>query len=682
MRDRRRGSELRNSSPRQAVALIMVLIVLSTLAVIGTPFVISMMIRDRASRSFAGDVATVQAAKAARNHAVARLEQLSYPAEWAREVDRADLEEQRAPRRRGATRLLVGEADRKKAAGEDEEEDSRLTVSARGLPPQDVDALEDMDVALPEFFEWKSQRKLAEGGSGSDHIRFRNSGGITASTTVRDEQGKIHLNTAPPNAIAAVFGVTQLSKSIDPETVEFDVDDTGGFRGDDDPKTIDGGLVLFAPDGRTEVVSYTVKESGGFAGVHRGDFLAGPAQSFPAGTFVYDLRGWKLAFHRFWSPEEGGFHPEKLTEFRSVEGMREIANWQAAGLFLGRAQGSGFTADFLSESGVDPRRLSEIGLDPTLLRGQVDTRYARRDGSFEEAHDVLKSLNVKSGEIDTIRARRGLHVVVELASRLEGASKEEVDRTIQRVLKEIDEEDAADAPEAVESDLASSVNHLEELYRTAGIETILPDELELHRDAFTVNSRIPVRYGESQALIASVSGRTQNPVLQVPRASEFGPGTVVRIESVEFPDLFEFNLVAWGAAPEDGVRLAFPLRRSYSRYSARVRPLQRHPVNANTASRKVLRAVFCGVKSSQRGQIVTPYEADRLAERVISSRPIAGHQAFFKLLKKAQASFIIDKADVKALAINSVQPSSPNLLVSTTGLCFATGDVYTLESRG
>ncbi|HLU47174.1 MAG TPA: hypothetical protein VK116_03790, partial [Planctomycetota bacterium] len=78
------------------MALIMVLIVLSTLAVIGTPFVLSMVLRDRASQGFAGKVRAYQAAVMARNHAIARLEETSYPEELAREWEAVSSDEERS----------------------------------------------------------------------------------------------------------------------------------------------------------------------------------------------------------------------------------------------------------------------------------------------------------------------------------------------------------------------------------------------------------------------------------------------------------------------------------------------------------------------------------------------------------------------------------------------------------
>ena len=70
------GSTPKRGEPqptRRGVALIMVLLVLSTLAVIGAPFVISMALQDKASSHFAGSVTARLAAESVRNHAIAGL---------------------------------------------------------------------------------------------------------------------------------------------------------------------------------------------------------------------------------------------------------------------------------------------------------------------------------------------------------------------------------------------------------------------------------------------------------------------------------------------------------------------------------------------------------------------------------------------------------------------------------
>ena len=81
------------ASPPPGVALIMVLIVLSILAMIGTPFVISMAHQDRESVNFAGGTVARLAAESARNHVVAGLEETVRGVEFEQEAEL--LEEER-----------------------------------------------------------------------------------------------------------------------------------------------------------------------------------------------------------------------------------------------------------------------------------------------------------------------------------------------------------------------------------------------------------------------------------------------------------------------------------------------------------------------------------------------------------------------------------------------------------
>ncbi|MBN1441189.1 MAG: hypothetical protein JXA90_00705, partial [Planctomycetes bacterium] len=213
----------RRSEPASpaGVALIMVLIVLSCLAMIGIPFVASMMLHDRASRSFAAGVAALQAAQAARNHAIALLRRTAYPSEWEAEAEaleperprvslhadgfrpsartafrerrgtvvRRDLGEARAARRGGRAR--VGSGDRDRAA-------EIWRTSERGPSPKDHDEEGEIDVRLPDELVLPEEAPpdpmlLGDGR----RVRFRDPGGITASAQVIDEQGKININTAP-----------------------------------------------------------------------------------------------------------------------------------------------------------------------------------------------------------------------------------------------------------------------------------------------------------------------------------------------------------------------------------------------------------------------------------------------------------------------------------------------------
>ena len=92
--------------------MVMVLAVLGALALVGAPFVVSMMLHDRASQNFSGTIKARQAAESFRNRAVARLEATQSAVEWEGEYE--ELEEERELQRAGRRTSMVG---RRSAAG-------------------------------------------------------------------------------------------------------------------------------------------------------------------------------------------------------------------------------------------------------------------------------------------------------------------------------------------------------------------------------------------------------------------------------------------------------------------------------------------------------------------------------------------------------------------------------------
>jgi hypothetical protein len=707
------GAGSRTFDRRSAVALILVLLVLSSLAVIGAPFVVSMLLHDRASRNFAGEVEARLAAEAARNHAIARLERTAHPVEWEEEAERLEAERPRISLQSGSLRqpgratasrrgsvvradLGAGRGSRQRGASErsgDEREGGdggplpdAFRISEKGPSPRDYDTADELDTALPGRL--KLPAEAPEDPNALDDpslFSFANPRGLSASADVTDEQGKININTAPPNLIAAIFGVSQLARPLGPRDRTIYLDDATPFRGDSDRETIDGAVVLVSEGGTVlEAVTYRRVEGDALHDCFRGDFLSLPSPpqgTLPIGTFVYDLRGWKVGYHRLWSQRFGGFHPDRLTEFRSIEAIREIAGWQIASLFIGRFRGEGLTAQFLRDSGVSLRRLADMGIDPTIFTGEEREITPEQRKELDAARSRLRRLRFDARLIRSLEQERGPQVLLDLSARLEGASRAEVEKMEQDLKKAL----ATDKRRSGRFDpqfLRAALEQLARSYQTAGLETILAEDLERHRDALTVSSELPCRWGEAQAILSDLAMAGPDYQVRVPRASELGPRTLVRLRSRDGEEA-EFNEVAASdGAHEGGIRLAFPVRASYSAYGATVQALERHPINANTATRKVLRAVFTGVRGRGQQRAISPYKADRLAEMVMGSRPLRDHDGFHSLLVKAASAQVIDEEDIQPLLINAVQPNSYFLRTSTTGLCYATGDVYTIESRG
>jgi hypothetical protein len=389
-----------SGSARSGVALIMVLLVLSALAIIGAPFVISMALQDKASLNFSGAIAARHAAEGARNHAIAQLSPTVYGAEWEEEARMLDAERPRGPilsrsgrsgaysrgpdapprpaRRGMITRRDLGEKSQPKRevrrgsprlrgrgeelSGDDEKPGGKeslpetLRVSKKGPSPREFDLRDELEPKPAGAVEVPAagtgSAPAAPGSADATlRIRFEDSQGITASAVVEDEQGKINLNTAPPSLLGNLFAVSQLAQPLARGATSIVLDDASMFRGDSDRGTLDGAVVI--GDGVGEVVTYRRKSGDVLDDCFRGAFLSLPSPGvFPIGTFVRDLRGWKVAYHRLWARREGGFHPRELTRFASVESIREISSWQVASLFVTRNRGEPFGADNLRENGL------------------------------------------------------------------------------------------------------------------------------------------------------------------------------------------------------------------------------------------------------------------------------------------------------------------------------------------
>ena len=699
-------------SPGGGAALVLVLIVLSALAMVGAPFVISMALQDRESLYFAAASEARRGAESARNHAIAHLERTVYAVEFEEEI--AELTKElppslprvsgtlspagepearraaRTPRsRRGSvvrrdlgeeTRSARDARSRARAGREGAGEEARpefVSRSLRGPSPREVDGPEEFSV--PPLDRVPVSRPSGEAPAEAGEIRFRDPRGLMVEATVADEQGKIHLDTAPPRLLAALFGVGRLARPLAASDRSLLLEDASAFPGDSDPSTIDGAVVV---DGTDTVVTYRRKAGSELLDIFQGAFFSPvpDSKTVPAGTFVYSLKGWKLGYHRLWARREGGFQPRELTRFASVEAMREIANWQVASLFLARFRGEGLTQELLRESGVSPAKLAEMGLDPYVF-ADGDPGARRLDSAYEDARRQLRRLRFPESLVRRLKEARGARVVVDLAARLEGADSREVER----VRSEIERSLAADrrnAPKFDRERLTRALAHLAECYRTPGLETILAEDLEAVRDAVTVSSRVPVEWSEAQSLLSDMSEADLRPSARVPRPWDFNPGTVVRIRSLSDPSRIEFNeACAIGDAPlAGGLALAFPISFGLRAYDGLVDALERHPINVNRASRRVLRAVLTGVRGYAKDQVVTPEEAKRLAEVLLARVPIRGHEELRGILIEAAQSGAIDEEDCIPLLLNAISPTHPLLRASTTGFTYASADVYTIES--
>ncbi|MEE3198668.1 MAG: hypothetical protein VX254_01465, partial [Planctomycetota bacterium] len=124
----RKQASTRRTTARRGMALVMVIAVLGALAIIGAPFVVSMMLHDRASQNFSGAIKARQAAESYRNRAVAGLEATHSTVEW--ESEYVELEEERELQRAGRRTSLLGRGGNQ--AGGRQPATARRSGAARG----------------------------------------------------------------------------------------------------------------------------------------------------------------------------------------------------------------------------------------------------------------------------------------------------------------------------------------------------------------------------------------------------------------------------------------------------------------------------------------------------------------------------------------------------------------------
>jgi len=179
----------------------------------------------------------------------------------------------------------------------------------------------------------------------------------------------------------------------------------------------------------------------------------------------------------------------------------------------------------------------------------------------------------------------------------------------------------------------------------------------------------------------------------------FNPGTTVRVSQGERAEL----AIVQEVLRNRGIRLMQPLANSYDAWAAEIAPLARRPVNANTASAEVLRALFLHVHLHRSRTRTTSSQADELARLVIASRPLIGLEDFLKrvILPAAGLAALPEDAPVVpetldpsasgggflsqdlaiALYRNALNANDAELGFSTAPLCFQSREVFELALR-
>ena len=640
-----------SGSPTQqrGMALLMVILVLAALAAIGTPFVISMRLQEMGAAHSVSQQKARLGARSARSHALSHL----FDTHHSRERD---------------------------------------NWSPGSAAPDLIDGLDELDVVFPENFN-----ATAVAGSGPDVFRVRGDSRLVLDARVTDEQGKVNINTSMPNLIGNLLAGSHLSKAIgyEQDLGELPIDDTSSFPADDDPDTIDGVVVILNPIFFTvEAISYTGKTETALTGIFRGQYLSGTWEH-QKGWPVFDLRGLKVFLHRLANLSDG-----EIATFRTPIGIRQIADWSVVPYFLQTLAVVGLNFDNMAEWGLTPEMLVRAGLDPAML--QKDAEEVD-EAEYREARSMLLKNNIPKEVVDLIESVRGKAAVIEAAKlakdvfnldKARGNAFKGVYLTfIAPELKKIKTRSKSYFPSAI---LA-----YQEIFDLPGMETFSASEFEQIRDYITTTSTQPRAWSQEQMVEGKITNNALLgvPQMRLPRYDFFNPGTVVRIRSIDDPSKVEYGLAAGafptprrgfrgmgaGAIFQGGVILKEPLRYEWAEREALVSAALRHPININTAPRKVIEAVLTGLTTDRfqpRFNSVTVSEAKALTDLLIDAMPIMGFADFRQVVENAQLSGVLGGRDSEAILINALNPNQPRLSISTTGFCYSTSEIYTVESTG
>ena len=662
---------LRGVSPErgreEGLALILVILVLTALLAIGTPFVLSMKLQERGAVHTVAQREAELAARSARNHALAHL----FSTHDSREREQVDDS---------------GTGGHKY----DTSEELQPTFAAElALSPEGLEAL----------LSPGDREAVDAGGADSVGYSMRGEGAErTLDAAVEDEQGKINLNTAMPNLIGNLLAGSHLSEGIryDQALTELPLEDTGPFPTDGDPDTVDGVVVILNPIFFTaEAISYRGKTETHLTGCFRGDYLSGTWEH-QAGWPVFDLRGLKVFLHRYYDLGDG-----VIDTYRTPQAIREIGDWSVVPYFM----------ETLAVVGLDLENMEQFGLTPEMLiRADLGQLLERLEGDplpvdeeeYAGARRAIVDLGIPAEAVDLVEQFRGKAGVIEIARIVGEQNVSEVqanafkglfETTIKNELKKLQGHARGYFPQAIEA--------YKEIYDLPGLETFTPTDFERIRDSITTYSSVDALWSSEQPILGTISAE---PLLGVPsfrlsRYDHFNPGTLVRIRSLTDPTKREYQLVA-GAFPspgrgqrgagrgtitQGGVILKERLKFEYAEGEAVVSAQLRHPVNINTATPKVIEAVLTGLSQDRFGRrfdSVTATEARALTDLILEARPIRDIGQLEEVVRAAREAEVVDDEDLRTILLNAVNPNHPRLSISTTGFCYASTDVYTIEASG
>ncbi|MEQ8762687.1 MAG: hypothetical protein RL885_02085 [Planctomycetota bacterium] len=212
-------------------------------------------------------------------------------------------------------------------------------------------------------------------------------------------------------------------------------------------------------------------------------------------------------------------------------------------------------------------------------------------------------------------------------------------------------------------------------------------EIERIEEDVTVYSKLLVGRGwiDPQVLLQPVEGGGVTGSILVANARYFGPGTTIRITDGQIVE----HAIVTRSEPQGQLAyrltLESPLSSGFDAEDTRVFALARHPVNINTASPRLLRALVYGLRSgAETGDVVDSGIAESFVTRVLAARDDGGlssHQDLYqRVLRPAEDAGEMTNGHVRAIYTNAMHSGDMRIGMGTTGFCYESYGTYRVEA--
>jgi type II secretory pathway component PulK len=691
-------------APREAGnALILVIVSLAALIAIATPFALSMRMHERSARGFAAGVRAGEAARAGRELAVQRL----------------------IAGTPGIERLAAGADGTLDASGEDVDDLDELAVTATALPGASAMRLDDargtqVSVAV-EDEQGKANLNSASG------LLLGNILGVASLAADVDAGSKeLPLEGDAPFYSDGRRDTLDGLLLVGGELIAYRHIEAGVVSG------LERGAFFSAPDPRI-----LVHRKGELVHDARGWKLAehpfwvemGGYRPYIRVAGAREIASWQLVDLTLANLFRRGVTPEVLQEYglggealramgaartlervsREAEEARArgdaaaLASENPSGAAAARREGvegaegadgaAGATAT--AEAPREREREGEEDDDPPAAG--APRREAPEDPEAAAERIARRAESGRGGDaaaaVDGALRRMGrsdgkawLDKVMRAVGSSQGAAAKAFAKQALERLRQLEEHERAYYKDQREQ--------AERVADARDLEALSARELEQRlRPYVTAASTRPGEWAAGALVVNPVDfdpmGSVTTLVLGVD-VPEAAAGLACRVDTPDRGPVYRRIAAYRRANPRRPAQLAlFPqLEGSYEAGTLRAFVAPAHPVNVNTAPRRLLEALLTGLETGFMSQtqgavrdFVTPSEAALVAARIVGA-PIAEHRELLGVLDAAVSAGEISPMDRLAILLNAMDPGHPQLRGRTLPFCYRGGEVATVLSSG